>query len=50
VIQGQDLDAACRTILARDDVAYVHIRSKFNCFQCRVERASQDECDDHALR
>lgn len=50
VVQGQDLDATCRTILARDDVAYVHIRSKFNCFQCRVERASQDEGDDHALR
>ena len=39
VVQGQDLDAACRAILTRDDVAYVHIRSKFNCFQCRVERA-----------
>ena len=26
-----------RQILAREDVAYVHIRSKFNCFQCRVD-------------
>jgi len=27
--------------LADDTVAYVHIRSKFNCFQCRVERAPE---------
>ena len=23
---------------ANPAIAYVHIRSKFNCFQCRVER------------
>lgn len=39
VLPGAELAQACRDILARDDVAYVHIRSKFNCFQCRVERA-----------
>ncbi len=39
VVSGADLEHACRTILARDDVAYVHVRSKFNCFQCRVDRA-----------
>ncbi len=39
VVAGSELTAACRKILERDDVAYVHIRSKFNCFQCRVERA-----------
>lgn len=39
VLPGHDLDAACRQILADPAVAYVHIRSKFNCFQCRVERA-----------
>lgn len=39
VVPGAELAQACRDILARPDVAYVHIRSKFNCFQCRVERA-----------
>lgn len=39
VVEGAQLDAACRKILASGDVAYVHIRSKFNCFQCRVDRA-----------
>src|SRR5262245_37819017 len=38
VVRGTDLDAACRDILADPTVAYVHIRSKFNCFQCRVDR------------
>jgi hypothetical protein len=38
VVAGAELDAACRRILADDSVAYVHIRSKFNCFQCRVDR------------
>lgn len=39
VVDGRELDAACRDILANEAVAYVHIRSKFNCFQCRVDRA-----------
>jgi hypothetical protein len=39
VVAGGDLTAACQKILANPDVAYVHIRSKFNCFQCRVDRA-----------
>ncbi|MCE4553794.1 DUF1203 domain-containing protein [Pelomonas cellulosilytica] len=38
VVAGTELAEACHAILARDDVAYVHIRSRFNCFQCRVER------------
>lgn len=38
VVPGTELADACRAILAREDVAYVHIRSKFNCFQARVER------------
>ncbi len=38
VVAGGTLDAACRAILADPTVAYVHIRSKFNCFQCRVDR------------
>lgn len=40
VLPGHELEAACRQILADPAVAYVHIRSKFNCFQCRVERAA----------
>lgn len=38
VVEGRDLLAACERILGQADVAYVHIRSRFNCFQCRVER------------
>ena len=38
VISGSELTPASAKILANDDVAYVHIRSKFNCFQCRVDR------------
>jgi len=39
VVAGSELSAECARILANPEVAYVHIRSKFNCFQCRVERA-----------
>lgn len=39
VIPGSDLASECAKILADKAVAYVHIRSKFNCFQCRVDRA-----------
>ncbi len=38
VVPGTELAAACRRILADATIAYVHIRSKYNCFQCRVER------------
>jgi hypothetical protein len=38
VVAGAELGEACRRILADEAVAYVHIRSKFNCFQCRVDR------------
>jgi hypothetical protein len=38
VVRGRDIRGACETILADPAVAYVHVRSKFNCFQCRVER------------
>ena len=38
VVPGGELTDECRKILANEEVAYVHIRSKFNCFQCRVER------------
>jgi hypothetical protein len=39
VVRGADLTAACEQILADASIAYVHVRSKFNCFQCRVDRA-----------
>lgn len=39
VVPGGELASKCEEILANPDVAYVHIRSKFNCFQCRVDRA-----------
>jgi hypothetical protein len=38
-VRGPEITAACRTILADPTVAYVHVRSKFNCFQCRIDRA-----------
>lgn len=38
VVAGSALAEACRKILADPAVAYVHVRSKFNCFQCRVDR------------
>ncbi len=39
VVRGRDLGEACCEILSDAAVAYVHIRSKYNCFQCRVDRA-----------
>jgi len=38
VIPGGELVVACEDILSDPESAYVHIRSKFNCFQCRVDR------------
>lgn len=38
VVAGERLANECAEILARPDVEYLHIRSKFNCFQCRVDR------------
>lgn len=39
VVRGSALADVAAAILASDDVAYVHVRSKFNCFQCRVDKA-----------
>ena len=39
VVAGSELSAECARILNDPKVAYVHIRSKYNCFQCRVDRA-----------
>ncbi len=38
VVRGTGIADACEAILQDTDVAYVHVRSKFNCFQCRVDR------------
>lgn len=38
VVPGRELDATCKAILSDESIAYVHIRSKYNCFQCRVDR------------
>jgi Protein of unknown function (DUF1203) len=38
VMPGDQLSNACQEILSDSEIAYVHIRSKFNCFQCRVDR------------
>lgn len=42
IVASADVPAAAARILARDDVAYVHVRSALNnCYQCRIERASR---------
>ena len=38
VVAGRELAPACEAILGDGTIAYVHIRSKYNCFQCRVDR------------
>ena len=38
VVRSADLTSACEQILSDDTIAYVHVRSKYNCFQCRVDR------------
>lgn len=38
VVRGADVEAECRRILEDETVACVHVRSKFGCFQCRVDR------------
>ena len=39
VVSGADLADRARAILVDPAVAYVHVRSQFNCFQVRIERA-----------
>lgn len=39
VVSGRELTARCEAILDDPTIAYVHVRSKYNCFQCRVDRA-----------
>lgn len=38
VVRGPEIAQACARILADGTIAYVHVRSKYNCFQCRVDR------------
>ena len=38
IVRGPQLTETCLRIFRNADVDYIHIRSKFNCFQCRVER------------
>ncbi|WP_162844240.1 DUF1203 domain-containing protein [Sinobacterium caligoides] len=39
VTPGSELEKECVKIFHNKDVKYIHIRSKFNCFQCKVEMA-----------
>lgn len=40
LVPPAEMQEAAAGILARDDVAYVHVRSGYNnCFQCRIDRA-----------
>ena len=38
VVRGAELREVCERILSDESVAYVHIRSKYGCFQCQVDR------------
>lgn len=38
IVRGPQLTESCLRIFRNAGVDYIHIRSKFNCFQCRVER------------
>ena len=37
-LPGRELTRACEEILADPTIAYVHVRSQFGCYQCRVDR------------
>ncbi|MEZ5961807.1 MAG: DUF1203 domain-containing protein [Hyphomonadaceae bacterium] len=38
VVGGSELTDVSASILADSSIGYVHIRSKFGCFQCRADR------------
>jgi hypothetical protein len=40
IVRGSEIAAECGAILAEPSIAYVHVRSKYGCFQCRVDRAA----------
>jgi hypothetical protein len=40
VTPTREIAARAQTLFARDDIAYIHVRSaRNNCYQCRIERA-----------
>jgi len=39
VVQGVQLGDSCRAALTDPETSYLHIRSRYGCFQCRVDRA-----------
>ncbi len=39
VVRGSELADVSASILADASIGYAHIRSKFGCFQCRVDRS-----------
>ena len=39
VVRGAEIAEQCAGILADPSIAFVDVRSKYGCFQCRVERA-----------
>jgi hypothetical protein len=39
IVRSEEILETCQAIASRADVAYVHVRSKFNCFQFRLDRA-----------
>ncbi|MBZ9987782.1 DUF1203 domain-containing protein [Mesorhizobium sp. BH1-1-5] len=40
VTPTDDIAARAQTLLGREDIAYIHVRSaRNNCYQCRIERA-----------
>jgi len=40
VVQTSDIESRSIELLARDDVAFIHVRSaRNNCYQCRIESA-----------
>lgn len=39
IVAPDALDARAADLLARDDIAYLHVRSgSYNCYQCRIDR------------
>ena len=42
VVAGSEISKTALDILSDSSVAYVHVRSKFNCFQCRIDREQGD--------
>lgn len=38
IVRGRELTEACGAILGDASIAFAHVRSKFGCFQARVDR------------